>query len=124
MAVVVEVGDREGSPVAAEGAGVGVDGGAEAARTVAEQHADGIGAGVRRGKVEVAVVVEVGRHHRLGVRADGEARGRAEAGREAVFQEFEVRPIRRGSKRATSPVMALAPARCQGGAEVLQPTGE
>ena len=88
-------------------AGIGVDGGAEAARTVAEQHADGAGDGVGRGQVEMAVVVEVGRHHRLRIRADGEARGRAEAGREAVFQGFEVQPIR-------STVRSVPPDDCSG----------
>ena len=79
---------------------------------------------VGHGQVELAVVVEVGRHHGLRVRADGVAHGRAEAEQAAVFQDFEVWPMRRGSKRAPSPVMALAPARRQGGAEVLQPTVE
>ena len=33
----------------------------------------------------------------------------------AVFQNFEVEPMRGGSKRAPRPVLALAPARCEGG---------
>ena len=75
-------------------------------------------------QVEPAVAVEVRRHHGLRVGADGVVHGRAEAEQAAVFQGFEVGPMRRGSKRAASPVLALAPARCEGGAEVLQPTGE
>ena len=78
-----------------------VRGGAEAAVAVAEQHADGAVVVVRRGQVEMAVVVEVGRHHRLGVRADGETRGRAEAEQAAVFQGFEPAK-RRGSQRAAA----------------------
>src|SRR5262249_58287434 len=38
-----------------------------------------------------------------------------EAGRETVFQDFEVGPMRHGSRRARSPLMTLPPARRQGG---------
>src|SRR5262249_6661346 len=85
MAVVVEVGDREGRALEAVVGAGGVDGGAEATPTVAEQHADSVEAGAGRGQVESAVVVEVGCRYRPGNRADGEARDGAEAGREAVF---------------------------------------
>ena len=45
---------------------------------------------LRRGQVEVAVVVEVGRHHGLGVRRRrGSSTAGAEAGQAAVFQGFE-----------------------------------
>src|SRR5262249_46891495 len=124
-AVVVEVGDREGRPLEGVVGGAGrVNGGAKTTRTVAEQHADRVEAGVGRGQVEPAVVVKVGRHQRLGARADGEAHGGAEAGREAVFQAFKAWPMRRGPKRASLPVMAAASVRRQGGSQDLQPTVE
>src|SRR5262249_32614780 len=40
------------------------------------------------------------------------------------FQDFEACPMRRGSLRAATSVLALAPARRQGGAEAPQPTVE
>src|SRR5262249_25081260 len=81
----------------------------------AEQHADGIAAGIGRGQVETAVIVEIGGHHHLGVWADGEARGRAKTGRESLFQDFKARPVARGSARAPPPGVAFAPAPCDGG---------
>ena len=56
----------------------------------------------------MAIVVEVARPHPSDVRADGVIAGPVQAEREAVFQDFEVGPMCRGSKRALSPVMALA----------------
>jgi len=49
---------------------------------------------------------------------------RAEAEQTTVFEDFEAWPIGRGSKRAPSPTMALAPAWRQDGSEALQPTVE
>src|SRR5262245_50818682 len=137
MAVVVEVGDREGQPrqvrvavcvqVCAD---IGIDGGAEATRTVARQHTDGspgvlnLVDQVERGHIEMAVAIEVARHHLIGARADGEARGGTEAGRDAVFQAYEAWPMRRGSWRAPPCAIAPAPARYEGGSQVLQPTVE
>src|SRR5262249_56797757 len=110
--VAYEVADGNGL---GPGAGGEVARGAEATPAVAEQHADGGVAGVRRGQVEMAVVVEVARGHGLGARADGVVATPDKAGREAVFQDFEVGPMRRGSRGASPPVLALTPVRRQGG---------
>src|SRR5439155_117514 len=47
----------------------------------------------------------------------------AAAEQAAVFQSFEARPVWCGPKRPP-PVLAFHPARCEGGSEVSQPTGE
>src|SRR5262249_19207273 len=95
--------------------------GAESAQSVAQKHADGVVAVVGRCQVGLAVVVEVAGNHVLWVRADEEIARRGEAGREAVFQDFEVWQNRCGSQRARS---SVAPAQRQGGAEMVQPTVE
>ena len=100
------------SPTASDAgsdAGGEVARGAEPALAVTQQHADGAAVAVRRGQVEIAVVVEVGRRHGLGIRADGVTHAGHEAQQAAVFQGFEVGPMRRGSSGAAL-VIALAPA--------------
>src|SRR5262245_46139617 len=72
--------------------------------------------------VEDAVAREVGRN--WGRRSNDVVPGvrgrRNEAGRESVFQDFELGPMHSYSQRAASHVVALARARRQGGAEVVQ----
>ena len=80
----------------------------EGAVAVAQQHVDAAVAGgvvvTRCGQVELAVIVEVGRHDRLGIGADGETRGRGEAQQAAVFEDFPTRPA------DGAPLLRTAPA--------------
>src|SRR5262249_3471708 len=98
IAVVIEVGGREGDPVEAEGEWNGIDGGAEATCTVSEQHTDGCalvlspGGRVARRKGERAAAIEAARPPRQRTRPDREADRGGEAQHPPVFQCFEARP--------------------------------
>ena len=121
LAVGVEVTDCERKR---EITGRGGQGRPERAVRVAKEYAHAAAENVDDCEVGLAVAVEVGCQHAMRICAGGVARHGVEAEQAAVFQGFEVEPMHHGSKRASSPVMALAPARCAGGAEVLQPTVE
>jgi hypothetical protein len=98
LAVVVEVGDRQGHRASAGG---GLHGRAEPAESVAQKHADGAVL-VGRGQIEIAVIVEVAGSQVLWVRADGEIACPGEAGREAVFQGFDVQTDAAGHGKFSS----------------------
>jgi hypothetical protein len=79
---------------------------------------------VRRRQVKPAIAIEVSSGYGTGIGPGGVVDRRKECRHAAVFQDFKVVPMSRGSIRATSLVLLVASARRQCGAEVLQPTVE
>src|SRR5262245_34551519 len=102
-------------------AGGGVACRLERAVAVAPQHTDGVAVEVRRDQIEPVIIVEVARLPVAGAVADSVVDRREERRHTAVFQDFEVWPVRRVSMRCPPPATAFAWR--QGGSVLSQPTG-